>query len=86
MIMAVKRGMVSLVTAGNEIPANSIFGPTAPDAIDPKDVAKYPIAAIAAMSRNARVDLATTSENQTNFSMPVKKERLCFIDLSTTRV
>jgi hypothetical protein len=86
MIMAVRRGMVSLVTAGNEIPANSILGPTTPVAIDPKDVERYPIAAIAAMSRNARVDLATTRENQTNFSIPVKKERLVFMDLSTTKV
>jgi hypothetical protein len=86
MITAVKRGMVSLVTAGSEIPANCIFGPTVPEAIDPRDVARYPMAAIAAMSRNARVDLATTRENQTNFSMPVKKERLSFIDLSTTKV
>jgi hypothetical protein len=86
MIIAVKMGMVSLVTAGSEIPANSIFGTTAPEAIDPRDVAKYPMAAIAAMSRNARVDLATTSENQTNFSSPVKKERLSFIDFSTTKV
>jgi hypothetical protein len=86
MIVAVNRGIVSLVTAGNEIPANSIFGPTAPEAIEPKDVAKYPIAAIAAMSKNARVDLATTSENQTNFSIPVKKEMLVFMDLNTTKV
>jgi hypothetical protein len=86
MIVAVKIGMVSLVTAGNEIPENSILGPTAPEAIDPKDVAKYPIAAIAAMSRNARVDLATTSENQTNFSIPVKKEMLVFMYLNTTKV
>jgi hypothetical protein len=86
MIMAVNRGMVSLVTAGNEIPANSIFGPTAPETIDPKDVAKYPIAAIAAMSRNASVDLATTSENQTNFSIRVKKEILILMDVSTTKV
>jgi hypothetical protein len=78
--------MVSLVTAGNEIPANSIFGPTSAEAIDPKDVAKYPIAAIAAMSKNARVDLATTSENQTIFSVRVKKERLAFMDLNTTKV
>jgi hypothetical protein len=85
-IMAVNRGMVSLVTAGNEIPANSIFGPAPPEAIDPKDVAKYPMAAIATMSKNARVDLATTSENQTNFSMPVKKERLAFMDLNTAKV
>jgi hypothetical protein len=86
MIMAVKRGMVSLVTAGNEIPANSIFGPTTPEAIEPKDVAKYPMEAIATMSRNARVDLATTSENQTNFSILVKKEMLVFMDLNTTKV
>jgi hypothetical protein len=86
MIMAVNSGMVSLVTAGNEIPANSIFGPTSPEAIDPKDVAKYPIAAIAAMSRNARVDLATTNENQTSFSIPVKNEMLVFMDLNTTKV
>jgi hypothetical protein len=85
-IITVKRGIVSLVTAGNEIPANSTFGPTPTEAIDPKDVAKYPMAAIAAMSKNARVDLATTRENQTNFSIPVKKERLAFMDLSTTKV
>jgi hypothetical protein len=86
MIMAVRRGMVSLVTAGNSIPANSTFWPTPPEAIEPKDVAKYPMAAIAAMSRNARVDLATTSENQTIFSLRVKKERLAFMDLNTTKV
>jgi hypothetical protein len=85
-IIAVNRGMVSLVTAGNEIPINSIFGATAPEAIDPKDVAKYPIAAIAAMSRNARVDLANTSENQTSFSMRVINEILNSIDLSTSKV
>jgi hypothetical protein len=85
-IITVKRGMVSLVTAGNEIPANSTFGTAPAEAIDPKDVAKYPMAAIAAMSKNARVDLATTRENQTNFSIPVKKERLAFMDLSTTKV
>ena len=85
-IIAVKRGIVSLVTAGNEIPANSTFGPTPPEAIEPKDVAKYPIAAIAAMSKNARVDLANTSENQTTFSLRVKKERLAFMDLSTAKV
>jgi hypothetical protein len=68
------------------MPANSISGPTPPEAIAPKEVAKYPIAAIAAMSRNASVDLTTTRENQTIFSTPVKKERLSFIELSTTKV
>jgi hypothetical protein len=86
MITAAKRGMVSLVTTGNEIPANSIFGPVPSETIDPKDVAKYPTAAIAAMSKNARVDLAATSENQTNFSIPVIKEMLDFMDLNTTKV
>jgi hypothetical protein len=85
-ITAANSGRVWLVTPGSVIPANSTFGLTPPDAITPKDVAKYPIAAIAAMSRNARVDLANTSENQTSFSMPVKKERLSFIDLNTTKV
>jgi hypothetical protein len=50
------------------------------------DVAKYPRAAIAAMSRNASVDLAITRANQTSFSIPDIKEILSFIDLSTTKV
>jgi hypothetical protein len=79
-------GRVWAVTPGSVTPANSTFGLSPPDAITPKDDAKYPIAARAAMSRNARVDLATTNANQSSFSMPVKKERLCFIDLSTTKV
>jgi hypothetical protein len=85
-IMAANIGSVWAVTLGSNIPENSIVGLTPPDAIAPRDVAKYPMAAIAAMSRNARVDLATTSENQTIFSLTVKKERLSFIDLSTTKV
>jgi hypothetical protein len=68
------------------MPAISTFGPSAPDAIAPKDVAKYPMAAIAATSRNASDDLTTTSPNQTSFSIRVKKERLNFIDLSTSKV
>jgi hypothetical protein len=85
-IIAAKIGSVWLVTPGSVMPKKSTFGLTPPDAITPKDVARYPIAAIAAMSRNARVDQANTRENQTSFSMPVKKERLSFIDLSTTKV
>jgi hypothetical protein len=85
-IIAASRGTVWFVTLGSVMPANSILGLTPPDAIVPKDVAKYPMAAIAAMSRNASVDLTTTSANQTSFSIPVKKERLNFIDLSTTKV
>jgi hypothetical protein len=85
-IIAANIGRVWLVTPGSVIPKKTTFGLTPPDAITPKDVARYPIAAIAAMSRNARVDLANTRENQTSFSMPVKKERLSFIDLSTTKV
>jgi hypothetical protein len=85
-IMAAKIGTVSLVTLGSGMPANSIFGLTPPDAIAPMDVAKYPMAAIAATSRNASVDLNTTSENQTSFSIRVKKERLNFIDSSTIKV
>jgi hypothetical protein len=85
-IMAANSGSVWAVTLGSTMPENSIVGLTPPDAIAPKDVAKYPMAAIAAISRNASVDLATTSANQTSFSIPVKKERLNFIDLSTTKV
>jgi hypothetical protein len=86
MIIAAKIGRVWFVTLGSVIPANSTCGLTPPEAIAPMAVAKYPIAAIAAMSRNARVDLTTTSANQTSFSIRVKKERLNFIDLSTTKV
>ncbi len=85
-IMAAKIGTDWFVTLGNVMPENSIFGLTPPDAIAPKDVAKYPIAAIAAMSRNARVDLATTSANHTSFSNRVKKDRLRIIDFSTAKV
>jgi hypothetical protein len=85
-IIAAKIGTVWFVTLGSAMPANSIFGPTSPDAIAPKDVAKYPMAAIATMSRNASVDLTTTSANQISFSIPVKKERLNFIDLSIIKV
>jgi hypothetical protein len=85
-IVAANIGTVWFVTLGSDMPANSIFGLTPPDAIAPIDVAKYPMAAIAAMSRNASADLDTTSENQTSFSIPVIKERVDFIDLSTTRV
>jgi hypothetical protein len=85
-IIAVNIGAVSFVTLGSVMPANSIVGLTPPDAIAPKDVAKYPMAAIATMSRNASVDLTTTSANQISFSIPVKKERLNFIDLSITKV
>jgi hypothetical protein len=85
-IMAAKNGSDWAVTLGSTMPANSIVGLNPPDAIAPKEVAKYPMAAIAAMSRNASMDLTTTSANQTSFSIPVKKERLNFIDLSTTKV
>lgn len=85
-IIAANIGTVWFVTLGSVIPENSIFGFTPPEAISPKDVAKYPMAAIANMSRNASVDLATTRANQTNFSVPVKKERLNFIDLNTNQV
>jgi hypothetical protein len=85
-IVAAIIGAVWLVAPGSVTPANSIFGLTPPDAIAPMDVAKYPIAAIAAMSRNARVDRATTSENQTNLSIPVKNEILVFMALNTTKV
>jgi hypothetical protein len=85
-IMAANTGTVWFVTLGSVMPANSILGLTPPDAIAPKDVAKYPMAAIAAMSRNASIDLTTTSANQTSFSSEVKKERLNFIDLSTNKV
>jgi hypothetical protein len=85
-ISAAKIGRFWFVTLGSVMPANSIVGLTPPDAIAPKDVAKYPSAAIAAMSRNARVDLATTSENQTSFSIAVIKEILDLIDLNTTKV
>jgi hypothetical protein len=85
-IIAAKIGTVWFVTLGNVMPANSIFALTPPEAISPKDVAKYPMAAIATMSRNASVDRANTRANQTVFSIPVKKERLNFIDLSTSRV
>ena len=84
--MAAKIGAVWFVTLGSVMPENSTFGPTPPDAIAPMDVAKYPTAAIAAMSKNARVDLSATSENQTSFSVRVRKETLSFIDLSTTKV
>ena len=86
MIMAAKIGSVWFVTLGNVIPANSTLGLAPPEAIAPIDVAKYPIAAIAAMSRNAREDLTRTSANQTDFSIRVKKERLSLIDLSTAKV
>jgi hypothetical protein len=85
-IIAAKIGTVWFVTLGSVMPASVIFGATPPDAIAPKDVAKYPMEAIASMSRNARVDLTTTSENHTSFSVPVKKESDDFIDLSTTKV
>jgi hypothetical protein len=85
-MIAAKIGTVWFVTLGNVMPANSTFGLTPPDAIAPMDVAKYPTAAIAAMSKNARVDLSATRENQTSFSVRVKKETLSFIDLSTTKV
>jgi hypothetical protein len=85
-IMAANIGSVWAVTLGSTMPENSMVGLTPPDAISPRDVAKYPMAAIAAMSRNASMDLATTSENHTNFSIPVKKERLSFIDFSTSKV
>jgi hypothetical protein len=85
-MIAANAGTVWFVTLGRVMSANSIFGPTPPDAIAPNDVAKYPMAAIATMSRNASNDLAATSENQTSFSIPVKKERLDFIDLSTAKV
>jgi hypothetical protein len=85
-MIAAKIGTVWFVTLGNVMPANSTFGLTPPDAISPMDVAKYPTAAIAAMSKNARVDLSATRENQTSFSVRVKKETLRFIDLSTTKV
>jgi hypothetical protein len=86
MIIAAKIGRVWFVTPGSVIPTNSIFGLTPPDAIAPMDVAKYPMAAIAATSRNASVDLRTTRKNQNSFSIRVKKERLNFIDSSTTKV
>jgi hypothetical protein len=86
MIIAAKIGTVWFVTLGSVMPENSTFGLTPPDAIAPMDVAKYPTAAIAAMSKNARVDLSATSENQTSFSVRVRKETLSFIDLSTTKV
>jgi hypothetical protein len=85
-IIAAKIGTVWFVTLGNVMPENSTFGLSPPDAIAPIDVAKYPTAAIAAMSKNARVDLSATSENQTSFSARVRKETLNFIDLSTTKV
>jgi hypothetical protein len=85
-IIAANIGTVWLVTLGSVMPAISTFGPTTPDAIAPKDVAKYPMAAIAATSRNARVDLTTTSANQTSFSIGDKNERLNFIDLNTPKV
>jgi hypothetical protein len=85
-IRAAKIGRVWFVTLGSVMPANSIVGLIPADAIAPKDVAKYPRAAIAAMSRKARVDLATTRENQTSFSIPDIKEILSFIDLSTNKV
>jgi hypothetical protein len=83
-IIAANIGTVWFVTLGSVIPAKSIFGLTPPEAISPKEVARYPMAAIANMSRNARVDLANTSANQKNFSIPVRKERLRLIALSTT--
>jgi hypothetical protein len=85
-IRAAKIGRVWFVTLGSVMPANSIVGLIPADAIAPKDVAKYPRAAIATMSRKARVDLATTRENQTSFSIPDIKEILNFIDLSTNKV
>jgi hypothetical protein len=85
-IIVAKIGMLWFVTLGSVMPASAIFGATPPDAIAPKDVAKYPMAAIASMSRNARVDLTTTRENHTSFSIPFKKESDDFIDLSTTKV
>jgi hypothetical protein len=85
-IIAAKIGTVWFVTLGSVMPENSTFGLTPPDAIAPMEVAKYPTAAIAAMSKNARVDLSATSENQTSFSVRVRKETLSFIDLSTTKV
>jgi hypothetical protein len=85
-IIAANAGTVWFVTLGSVIPANSIFGLTPPEAISPKDVARYPMAAIANMSRNARLDLANTSAHQYSFSIRVKKERLSFIALSTTKV
>jgi hypothetical protein len=84
-ISAANIGRVWAVTPGSVMPANSTFGLTPPDTITPRDDARYPIAASAAMSRNARVDRANTNENQRSFSTPVKKERLSFIDLSTTK-
>jgi hypothetical protein len=85
-IIVAKIGRFWFVTAGSVIPANSIFGLTPPDAITPMDVARYPIAAIAAMSRKASEDLSITRANQTSFSIPDIKEILSFIDLSTTKV
>jgi hypothetical protein len=86
MIIAAKIGRVWFVTLGSVMPENSTFGLAPPDAIAPMDVAKYPMAAMAAMSRNERVDLSSTSVNQTSFSIRVKKEILSFIELSTTKV
>jgi hypothetical protein len=85
-IRAARKGSVSLVTLGSVTPATCTLGLAAPDPIAPKELARYPIAAIPAMSRNARVDLTTTSANQINFSTPVMKEILNLIDLSTSKV
>jgi hypothetical protein len=84
-IIAANIGTVWFVTLGKVMPTISICWLTPPDAIAPKDVAKYPMAAIAAMSRNASDDLDTTSATQTTFSFRVKKERLDFIEFSTTK-
>jgi hypothetical protein len=85
-IIAAKMGSVWFVTLGSVMPASSILGLACPDAIAPSDVARYPMAAMAAMSRNASVDLTTTSANQTSFSIRVINEILAVIDLSTTKV
>jgi hypothetical protein len=87
-IMVATIGIVSTLTLGNCMPPISRLGPTSDlsEMSVATEVARYPMAAMAAMSRNVRAERRVRSVNQTVFSKLVMKEILILMDLSTPKV